>query len=223
MAARREVIPTPPMAEAARWLEWQGRGAVARTAAVALGAGAAAATAGAFIHAAFTPGANRWLRVPDVTTTRFLSCAQQTHTTAPAQPLGPVTTVACRLIALTAQLRPQPLPLEELHAPDDGMCDADALVEAALATPGLRMRVLRLLIHALSPQVALHALAAWGPAGLIEWDAEVRFPFHFNITSDPAMKAVARAFGECTTLRVLRCDNLYITHLAPLPSVPSQR
>jgi hypothetical protein len=33
------------------------------------------------------------------------------------------------------------------------------------------------------------------------------------------MKAVARAFGECTTLRVLRCDNLYITHLAPLPSV----
>jgi hypothetical protein len=57
MAASDATVP--PMAEAARWLEWQGRGAAARSAAVALVAGATAATAGAFIHAAFTPGAAR--------------------------------------------------------------------------------------------------------------------------------------------------------------------
>jgi hypothetical protein len=219
MAANAAAIPTPPMAEAARWLEWQGRAAVARTAAVALGAGASAATAGAFIHAAFTPGANRWLRVPQVRTTRYLTCYQLSHTTAPAQPLGPVTAVACRLITLTAQLRPQPLPLKELHGPDGGDCDADVLVEAALATPGLRLRVLRLGIHALSPHVAAQALAAWGPAGLIEWDAEVRFPDHFDLSNDPTMKAVVYAFGGCTALRVLRCDKLYITHVAPVSSM----
>jgi hypothetical protein len=211
--------PTPPMAEAARWLEWQGRGAVARTAAVALGAGAAAATAGAFIHAAFRPGANRWLRVPNVTTTRFLSHSQQSQMIERAQPLGPVTAVACRLIALTAQLQPRPLPLQELHGPDDGECDADVLVEAALATPGLRLRVLRLGIHALAPHVAVKALAAWGPAGLIEWDTEVNCPPCQNMVNDSVRKIVASAFGDCTALRVLRCDDLYVAHLAPFPSV----
>jgi hypothetical protein len=54
--------------------------------------------------------------------------------------------------------------------------------------------------------------------GLIEWDAEVRFP-PFNVTDDPVMKSVARAFGVCTALRVLRSDDLHVPHLPPLPSV----
>jgi hypothetical protein len=217
-------MPTPPMAEVARWLEWQGRSAVARTAAVALGAGAAAATAGAFIHAAFTPGANRWLRVPDVITTRYLSHAQQTHTTAPAQPLGPVTTVACRLIALTialtAQMRPLPLPLEELHGPDDGSCDADALVRAALATPGLRLRVLRLQHgHAVAPHVAAAALTAWGPTSLIEWHAEVAFAYVNDQVDTREAESIVHALEACRVLRVLRCDTLPCLQLPAMPSV----
>jgi hypothetical protein len=203
------------MAEAARWLEWQGRDAVVRTASVALAAGATTATAGAFLHAVFAPGANRWLRVPKVTTVHFLSMRMQKRASAPAQPLAPVIAVARRLMALTATLRPEPHPLEELHGPAAQVFNADALVEGALAVPGLRLRVLRLgRTHALSPRVAIAALRSWGPTSLTEWHADVRVA-----QEGPEMQHLLRALAGCTMLRVLRCDGIRYWTLPLLPSL----
>jgi hypothetical protein len=203
------------MAEAARWLEWQGRDAVVRTASVALAAGAATTTAGAFLHAVFTPGANRWLRVPSAATRSWAPLLGGTkYAMSPAQPLAPVIAVARRLLALTATLRPEPRPLEELHGPADGACDADGLVEAALAVPGLRLRVLRLgRTHALSPRVAIAALRAWGPTSLTEWHAGLGIPNNIE------MPDVLQALAACTMLRVLRCDDIDLCALPLLPSL----
>jgi hypothetical protein len=199
------------MAEAARWLEWQGRGAVARTAAVALGAGA---TAGAFIHAAFMPGPNRWLRVPVVTTVRHASRERRSEVTSGAQPEEPVTAVARRLIALTGLLRPEPCPLEELHAPENGYFDSEALVEAALAVPGLQLRVLRVRDgYSLDAYLAAVALATWSST-LIEFEADV------HSAGGEASLGIERGLVRCRKLRVLRCDLLGLaTYVPPLPSL----
>jgi hypothetical protein len=209
------------MAAAARWLEWQGYGAAARTAAVALGAGATAATAGAFIHAAFTPGANHWLRMPELVTVQHASRKRRREITT-MEPLAPITAVARWLIGLTGLLRPEPRPLEELHAPDDGygrmtaFFNANALVRAPLAVLGLRLRVLRLRDEycCLDPELAIEALTAWRST-LVEWDAELDFEF-----VGAYARSVRDALAGCQQLRILRCDGLgSATDLPPLPSL----